>query len=150
LSPKRSRSDGEPGRSARRSGAARNSILRRENRGNPYITDPGRAPLITLRKAAKEHDAPVWGAVAERLARSRHQVDPINVGHLERLVPEGATVVVPGKLLAHGRLTHPITVAAYRFSGPARAKIAAAGGHSLTISELLKSKPNGSGVRLYA
>jgi large subunit ribosomal protein L18e len=105
--------------------------------------------LLALRHAAREHQAPVWGAVAERLARPRHQVRPVNLAHLERLGLQG-TVVVPGKVLAKGELTNPLTVAAFHFSEAARAKILAVGGHTLSIAELLKSKPNGAGVRLYA
>jgi large subunit ribosomal protein L18e len=105
--------------------------------------------LLALRHAAIEHKAAVWGAVAERLARPRHQVDPVNLAHLERLGVTG-TIVVPGKVLAQGELTNPVTIAAFRFSEAARAKIHAAGGQTLSISELLKSKPDGTGVRLYA
>jgi large subunit ribosomal protein L18e len=106
--------------------------------------------LIALRRAAREHHAPVWGAVAEQLARPRHQVNPINVGHLARLAPPKGTVVVPGKVLAQGEIHEPLTVAAYHFSTAARSKILAAGGSALTIHDLLKEKPNGVGVRVYA
>jgi large subunit ribosomal protein L18e len=106
--------------------------------------------LIALRRAAREHKAPVWGTVAERLVRPRHQSRPVNVGHLARLAPAHATVVVPGKLLAQGEISEPLTVAAFHFSASARAKIHAAGGTAITIAELLKAKPDGSGVRIYA
>jgi large subunit ribosomal protein L18e len=105
--------------------------------------------LIALRKAARDHKAPVWGAVAEHLARPRHQVKPVNVGHLDHLAAKG-TIVVPGKLLAKGEIKEPLTVAAFHFSEAARAKIHAVGGHAISIQELLKSKPDGSGVRVYA
>jgi large subunit ribosomal protein L18e len=105
--------------------------------------------LIALRRAARDHKAPVWRAVAEDLSRPRHQVNPVNVGHLERLTEAKATVVVPGKVLAQGELTHPLTVAAFHFSSAARTKIHAAGGTALTISELIKAKPDGAGVRVY-
>lgn len=106
--------------------------------------------LIALRKAAKAHEAPVWFAVAEKLARPRRKATPVNVGHLERLANPKETLVVPGKLLAHGTLTKPLTVAAYHYSEDARAKIHQAGGTALSISELLKAKPDGTGVRLFA
>ncbi|MGI0053575.1 MAG: 50S ribosomal protein L18e [Thermoplasmata archaeon] len=108
-----------------------------------------RHTLIALRRAARDHKAPVWGAVARGLARPRHRVIPVNLGHLDRLAPEGATVVVPGKVLAAGELRRPLTVAAFHFSAAARQKIHAAGGSALTIVELLKARPDGSGVRIY-
>lgn len=121
-------------------------MLRTIRKENPELV----RLLVALRKAAKAHDAPVWGHVAARLARGRHQTLPVNVRHLERLTQANQTVVVPGKLLAEGRLSKAITVAAFHYSAAARAKIHSAGGTALTIEELLKSKPDGSGVRLLA
>ncbi|MGA7924170.1 MAG: 50S ribosomal protein L18e [Thermoplasmata archaeon] len=104
--------------------------------------------MIELRKAAKAHHAPIWAAVADRLARSRHQVDPMNVGQLDRVAAPEDTVIVAGKLLADGRLTKPLTVAAFHYSAEARSKIHAAGGKTLTVHELLRARPEGTGVRL--
>ncbi len=106
--------------------------------------------VVELRRAARAHSAPIWGAVADRLERPRHQTTPVNVGHLDRLVGSEETVVVPGKLLADGPLSKPVTVAAFSYSAEARAKVRAAGGTALTISELLQAKPDGAGVRLLA
>jgi large subunit ribosomal protein L18e len=104
--------------------------------------------LSELRRAAKAHSAPIWATVADELCRARHQVDPVNVGQLERLLEAKETVVVPGKLLAEGRLTKPLTVAAYHYSTTARTKIHEAGGEALTLMELVKARPDGAGVRL--
>ncbi|HTW39850.1 MAG TPA: 50S ribosomal protein L18e [Thermoplasmata archaeon] len=106
--------------------------------------------VVELRKAEHAHDAPIWGAVADRLERARHQVNPLNVGHLDRLAEADDWVVVPGKLLADGPLSKPVTVGALSYSAEARSKVHAAGGTALTISELLKAKPDGAGVRLLA
>jgi large subunit ribosomal protein L18e len=119
-------------------------MLRTIRKDNPELAHL----LIALRKASKAHDAPIWGDVARRLARGRHQVGPVNVGHLERLAEPQQTILVPGKLLAEGRLSKPLTVAAFHYSAAARTKIHSAGGTTLSIEELLKAKPNGAGVRL--
>ena len=121
-------------------------MLRTIRKENPELA----RTLIELRKAAKANQAPVWGHLAEELARSRHQRSPVNVGHLERLARADETVVVPGKLLAAGRLSKPLTVAAFHYSAEARSKIHDAGGHALSIPELLKSRPDGAGVRILA
>lgn len=102
-----------------------------------------------LQIAAKANDAAIWRAVAQRLGRARHQTNPVNVGHLDRLVQSEEIVVVPGKLLADGAVSKPITVAAFQCSPAARSKIQAAGGTVLTIHELIKSKPSGAGVRIF-
>ncbi|MGA8542917.1 MAG: 50S ribosomal protein L18e [Thermoplasmata archaeon] len=106
--------------------------------------------VVELRRAAHAHAAPIWGAVADRLERARHQGTPVNVGHLERLAEAEEWVVVPGKLLADGPLSKPLTVGALSYSSEARTKVHAAGGTALSISELLKARPDGTGVRLLA
>jgi large subunit ribosomal protein L18e len=122
-------------------------MLRTIAKENPEL----RRTLIELRRAAKAHDAPVWAAVAELLARPRHQSNPLNVGQLERLAEDKAmALVVPGKLLAQGRITKPVTVAAFHYSEVARAKIHKAGGTAVSILELVKTHPDGSGVHILA
>jgi large subunit ribosomal protein L18e len=106
--------------------------------------------LRELRLAARSHKAPIWDAVADRLERARHQETPVNVGHLERLVEADTTVVIPGKLLAAGSLSKPLTIAAFDYSAQARAKIHSAGGKALSIPDLVKAHPQGKGVRLFA
>jgi len=106
--------------------------------------------VVELRRAARAHRAPIWASVADRLERARHQTTPVNVGHLDRLVENDSWVVVPGKLLAEGRLSKKVTVAAFHYSAEARAKVLAAGGTPISIHELLKAKPDGAGVRLFA
>jgi large subunit ribosomal protein L18e len=105
--------------------------------------------IVELRRAARAHDAPIWSAVADRLERARHQTTPVNVGHLDRLTEAEETVVVPGKLLAEGPLSKRLTVAAFSYSTEARAKITAAGGSALSLHDLVKSKPDGAGVRIF-
>jgi large subunit ribosomal protein L18e len=121
-------------------------MARTIEKGNPELV----RTLTELRRATRHHDAPIWGTVAERLNRPRHQVDPVNVGHIDRVAKPNEVIVVPGKLLAEGRITKPVTVAAFHYSAEARAKVRAAGGSTLSIEELLKSRPDGAGVRVVA
>ena len=121
-------------------------MARRTGKGNPEL-----ARLIgELRRASRNQHAALWGSVADRLERSRHQVLPVNVGHLERLASPEETIVVAGKLLAEGSLTKRLTVAAFSYSGEAKAKVHAAGGQAITLHDLLKARPDGAGVRLLA
>ncbi|MGI0071757.1 MAG: 50S ribosomal protein L18e [Thermoplasmata archaeon] len=106
--------------------------------------------VVELRRTAHAQHVALWSAVADRLERARHPGSPLNVGHLERLTEPEETVVVPGKLLADGPLSKPLTVAALSYSAEAASKVRAAGGTALTISELLKTRPDGAGVRLLA
>ncbi len=101
-----------------------------------------------LRRTARTQHAPIWSAVADRLERPRHQTLPVNVGRLDRVASPEETVIVPGKLLAAGSLSKRITVAAFAYSADARSKVVAAGGSALSLGELMKSRPDGAGVRL--
>ncbi len=126
--------------------AARLSMPERRRKENPSLV----RLAIELRKGARSHAAPIWSAVADRLERPRHQVVPVNVGQLERLAKAGETIVVPGKVLAEGRLAKALTVGAFAFSEEAREKIRAAGGTAVSLSEVIKAHPKGTGVRLLA
>jgi large subunit ribosomal protein L18e len=68
----------------------------------------------------------------------------INVSKIQRY--GGNVVIVPGKVLAAGKIDRPVTVAAFNFSAKAREKIIRAGGKAISIGELLESNPDGSGI----
>ena len=72
----------------------------------------------------------------------------MNVSRLNRYTKKGETVVIPGKVLGAGSLNHPITVAAFTFSGQARLKIENAKGKCLSISDLVKKNPEGKEVKV--
>ncbi|MEM0441620.1 MAG: 50S ribosomal protein L18e [Candidatus Nitrosocaldus sp.] len=111
-----------------------------------------------LRKAAKEHDAPIWGRVAELLARPRSRRAEVNVSKIARYSSSKgsssgngntiSTVVVPGKVLGSGIIEYPVAVAAFSFSNTAAKKILDAKGKVLSIDELVRMNPKGTGVRI--
>lgn len=119
-------------------------MARSHVKGNPELL----RAIQELRRAARSHDAPVWASVADGLERSRHPSRPVSVGHLDRIAVAEETVVVPGKVLSDGVISKRLTVAAYSYSAQAKSKIHAAGGTALSLHDLLKSKPDGAGVRL--
>ena len=99
-----------------------------------------------LKAQSRDTGAAVWRDVALRLSKSRKNWAQPNLSRVSRHAPEGATVLVPGKLLGSGEITGKPTVAAYSFSSGARDKIEAAGGKVLSLGELMEQNPNGSGV----
>jgi large subunit ribosomal protein L18e len=106
--------------------------------------------IVELRRTARTQKAPIWASAADRLERPRHRVLPVNVGHLERLAKSDDTILVPGKLLSEGKLSKKLTVAAFAYSKDARTKIHAAGGVAISVHDLLRTRPDGAGVRLFA
>lgn len=104
----------------------------------------------TLKKASRTSGARIWATVGARLESSGRGQVLVNLSRLNRHVGEGETAVVPGKVLGSGGLDHAITVAAFGFSEVAAERIKEAGGRPLTIQELLRENPKGSGVKLIA
>lgn len=101
-----------------------------------------------LRKASREAEVNVWRKVSRHLDKSKRRRVVVNLSRINRYTQPREVVVIPGKALGAGTLTHPVTVAAYAFSPGAMLKIKEAGGESLTIEELLRRAPKGSNVIL--
>ena len=118
----------------------------------PHPTGPTNPVLRKLIRGLREHGkkqkAPIWLELADRLSKPRRARAEVNLSHLSRYLDEGSIVVVPGKVLAAGKLDRPLRVAAFKFSSPARRKIVGAGGEVLTIQQLLERNPGGKGVRI--
>jgi len=101
-----------------------------------------------LRARGRKQGVKIWLDLAERLEGPRRGRAEVNLSRLNRYSGEGSTIVVPGKVLAAGKLDHAISVAAFKFSGAARRKIVSAGGNVLTIQQLFEQNPSGKGVKL--
>ncbi|WP_126451428.1 50S ribosomal protein L18e [Sulfodiicoccus acidiphilus] len=95
---------------------------------------------VVLRKLiyelGKQH-APVWRKVAEELSVSSRRRVEVNVGKVNKLLPEGAVGVVPGKVLGAGKVDHPIVVVAFDFSRSAVSKIQSVGGRAIPLTRAL-------------
>jgi len=101
-----------------------------------------------LRTSARKTGKPIWAALAEELERSKRSRVSVNLSTIERHTDEGDIVAVPGKVLASGSLTHPVTVAAFDFSGLARQKILASKGESKSLTQLLTEGVDASKVKI--
>ena len=112
-------------------------------------TDPNTRALINaLRKTSTKHDVGIWKRVAELLARPSRKRPTVNVGKIQRYTNAGDIVIVPGKVLGSGIMSHKVTVAALNASVTARSAIVGAGGSLITIDELLKQSPKGRGITI--
>ncbi len=116
---------------------------------SPVKTNPElERTIFELKALSREHEAPIWRAVARRLEGPRRNWPEVNLSRIARHASKGATVVVPGVLLSSGTLAFPVTVGAFRTSTEAKKKVAAAGGHALPILEFARKHPRGTGVRI--
>jgi len=101
-----------------------------------------------LRGKARDLDAPIWKALAERLEKSKHKRCVVNLSHINRHTEDSETVTVPGKVLGAGTLDHKVSIAAFCFSEEARRRIEAAGGACLTFSALVEKNPKGENLKI--
>ena len=112
-------------------------------------TDPNLVATIdSLKAESRANGIGIWRDIALRLEKAKVNWAEVNLSKLERYASEGDIVVVPGKVLGAGALNKKLTVAAYGFSESAKNKIEAAGGRNLTIMDLAKEMPQGTGVKI--
>jgi large subunit ribosomal protein L18e len=101
-----------------------------------------------LKTAKKKTGQPIWGALAEELEKPKRIRVDVNLSSINRFTKEGEIAAVPGKVLATGKLEHPVTVAAFSFSDAAKEKIEAAGGVVKSLAQLAGEGVEPSKVKL--
>lgn len=112
-------------------------------------TNPQLSQLITeLRSVAYSQKNGLWKRIADDLERPTRQRRIVNLSRLSRNTQENDVVVVPGKVLASGELSHKLTVAAWKFSDGAREKVHAAKGTTIALSEFMKQKSDLTKVKI--
>jgi large subunit ribosomal protein L18e len=112
-------------------------------------TNPDLISLVRLLgKRSKENNALIWQDVARRLSKPKRSRIKVNVSKISRYSKENESIVVPGKVLGAGIISHPVAVAALAFSQQAQLKIVNAKGKCLSIAELVEENPDGSNLRI--
>lgn len=111
-------------------------------------TGPTNVYMRKLIGELKKTKSPAWKEVAKKLVATRRRRVVVNVGEINLYAKKGESVVVPGVVLANGRLDKAVTIAAWRFSSVAVEKIKKAKGKAVTIEELIKKNPKGSKIRI--
>jgi large subunit ribosomal protein L18e len=104
--------------------------------------------IWTLRNALKKNKVPIWKAVIKELSRSRSNRREVNIGELAHVTKDKEVVIVPGKILGSGEISHKLTVWCFTISEVATRKILDAGGKILPLDNLIKKYPDGKGVRI--
>ncbi|MCX6778501.1 MAG: 50S ribosomal protein L18e [Candidatus Micrarchaeota archaeon] len=100
---------------------------------------------VLLGKLSRENKAPIWKAISVKLLSPRRRRTGVNLSKIDRFTSDGDAVIVPGKVLGTGELTHRVAVAAFGFSSSAKAKL---GANAIGVMELAKKFPKGTGVKI--
>ena len=103
--------------------------------------------IVDLKQLAIEQDVKLWKRIATDLEKPTRQRREVNVYKIDQNSKDNDFIIVPGKVLGMGELTHKVNVAALSFSGEAKEKISASGS-VLTIEELMKKNPKASKIKV--
>ena len=99
-----------------------------------------------LKGASKKNNAPIWSRLAELALKPSSARRTINIGQINKFVKDNDVIVVPGKVLGTGNISHKITLCSFSMSNTGAKKVLQSGGKILSFSELIKSHPTGKGV----
>ena len=104
--------------------------------------------IWTLRRAFKNSKAPIWKSLENELSGPRSNRREVNVSELANITKNNEVVMVPGKVLGSGAIGHRLTVCTFSISESAAKKIIDSGGKIITLDDLIKNHPDGTGVRI--
>ena len=104
--------------------------------------------LKVLKKASKDNEAPIWAKVADYVQKSRSNQKIVNLKKIDDETEDGNAIVITGKILGTGNISHKVSVSSFSISNSAAKKIKDSGGEVLKFSEMIKKFPTGKGVKL--
>jgi large subunit ribosomal protein L18e len=101
-----------------------------------------------LKRVSKKNKAPLWSRLAELALKPSCAKRTVNLSQIDKFTKDNDLVVVPGKVLGTGNMSHKITLCSFSISNSGAQKILGSGGKILSFTELIKSHPTGKGVRI--
>lgn len=101
-----------------------------------------------LKEASRRNKAPIWSRIAELALKPSSARRKINVSQIDKLTKDGDVIIVPGKVLGTGGISHKITLCSFSISNSGAQKILEKGGKILNFSEIIKNHPTGKGVTI--
>lgn len=99
-----------------------------------------------LKKASTKNDAPIWSKLAEMALKPSSVRRTVNINKINELTKDNDVVVVPGKVLGTGIISHKITLSSFTISNSAATKILESGGKILNFENMIEQFPTGKGV----
>lgn len=101
-----------------------------------------------LKVASKKNKAPIWSRLAELILKPSRARIVLNLRQLDKFVNDNDVIVVPGKVLGTGNLSHKITLCSFSISSSGAKKVIQSGGKIIQVTQLIKNNPSGKGVRI--
>ena len=101
-----------------------------------------------LKSASRKNEAPIWSKIAKNALKPSSSKKTINLKKIEELTDDGSAVIISGKVLGTGKLSHKVLVSSFSISSSAAKKIKESGGQVLQFSDMIKKFPTGKGVKI--
>ncbi len=101
-----------------------------------------------LRGASKKNNAPIWLKLAELVLKPSRSRRVINLGQLDKFVNDNDVIIVPGKVLGTGNISHKITLCSFSISATGAKKVTQSGGKIVNFTHLIKNYPTGKGMKI--
>tara|TARA_Y100000590_G_scaffold417892_1_gene518066 strand:+ start:1313 stop:1660 length:348 start_codon:yes stop_codon:yes gene_type:complete len=104
--------------------------------------------LKILKKASKNNDAPIWAKIADYIQKSRSNQRIVNLKKISETTEDGNAVIITGKVLGTGNISHKVSLSSFSISNSAARKIKESGGEVLDFSKMIEKFPTGKGVKI--
>ena len=75
-----------------------------------------------LKTASKKNEAPIWLKIAKNALKSNSNKKSVNLEKIDKLTNDGNAIVVSGKILGTGKLSHSVLVSSFSISSSAAKK----------------------------
>lgn len=118
--------------------------MARRIRKNPQT----KALVQVMKQLAIAKNSGFWKRIATELEKPARNKRVVNLAKLGKHTKENEIVIVPGKVLSGGTITHKIHVAAENFSLQAIHKLKQSGSTPLSLVELMQRYPDGKNIRI--
>ena len=99
-----------------------------------------------LKQAATRNNAKIWSKLAKLALKPTSARRVVNLTKVNEVTKENDVVVVPGKILGTGNISHKIIIGSFSISNSAAKKILDSGGQIISFADLIEKFPTGKGV----
>lgn len=89
-----------------------------------------------------------WLEVGALISRPRRVRKSLNLSEIDKLIKEGETILIPGKVLSQGEINKKAKIIALNFSEGAKEKLKKSKIEFLSIIEEIQKNPKAQGVRI--
>ena len=101
-----------------------------------------------LKLASTKNDAPIWFKLAQLALKPSSARRVVNLNKINEFTKENDVIVVPGKVLGTGNVSHKVILSSFSISNTAAKKISESGGQIISFSEMIEKFPTGKGVNI--